>query len=105
MPRDPVELFVAANDVIDRLGVLWQVFRSYRRIPVRVEIHLDQNLRRTGTMTVQMPDDRSVTATLAFHDAMNQPTTAPGDVTWSVSDETVAAITPAADGQSASVQA
>jgi hypothetical protein len=57
-------------------------------------------------MTVVMPDDRTAVATLTFRDAFGEEASSPGQVTWSVSDESVAAITPdAADSSTATVRA
>lgn len=104
MSNDSTELLVAANDVVDRLGVLWGLFRSYKRIPVRVEVRLDPNLQRSGQMTVLMPDNQTATANVSFVDELQQPTAAPGPVVWSVSDDTIATITPSGDGSSATLQ-
>lgn len=56
-------------------------------------------------MTVKMPDDQTRTARLTFRDALGEVTTAPGPVEWSVSDETIAQITPSADGTTAELKA
>lgn len=101
-------LLIAANDVVDRLGVLWRLFRSYKRVPVRVEITLDPefNFPRSGAVVLTMPNDRAVTARLSFKDALGETTSPPGAVTWSVSDETLASISPdTGDGSTASVHA
>jgi hypothetical protein len=103
--RDEIrDLLVAANDTVDAFGVFWRKFRSFRRIPVSVQVNF---LGLKGTpMSFQMPDDQTTTATLTFRDEQGGVTSAPANeqATWSVSDATLAQVTPSSDTLSAEVK-
>jgi hypothetical protein len=96
------ELLAAANDVVDRVGVLWRLFRSYRRVPVRLELGFPGLRRNPETMAFEQPDNAAVTATLQFVDERGRTdAAAPGAITWSVSDPSLVTLEPSADGLTA----
>lgn len=98
------ELVEAANDVVDRLAVLWRLFRSYRRTAVHGELYIPGVRRDPNTMTFEQPDTSAIDVTLILSDARGRTgAAAPGPVTWSVSDPALANLTPHPDGLGAHI--
>jgi hypothetical protein len=87
-------------------AILQAILCCGREPEVRFTVRLGTfSLTFTGDFTMQLPDNKSVTATVSYTDVRGNPAVVQGAPVWASDNAAVATVTAAADGMSAVIAA